>query len=63
MHDAKVSDFVIQRSMRHSNMDTTTVYLKIKPEGIRHAFDALPAVSIPERSGRKRVQQPEPIAA
>lgn len=57
MHDAKVSDFVIQRSMRHSNMDTTTVYLKLRPEGIRHAFDALPTISIPERSGRKRMHQ------
>lgn len=53
MHEAGVSDFVVQRSMRHSNMDTTTIYLKLKPEGIRHGFDQLPAIILPERSGRK----------
>jgi integrase/recombinase XerD len=60
MHDAGVSDFVVQRSMRHSNMDTTTMYLKLRPEGIRHGFDSLPAITIPERSGRRRAQ---PLAA
>ncbi len=54
MHEAGVSDFVVQRSMRHSNMDTTTLYLKLKPEGIRHGFDLLPEITIPERSGRRR---------
>lgn len=53
MHEAGVSDFIVQRSMRHSNMDTTTVYLKLKPEGIRHGFDQLPAITIPKRSGRR----------
>jgi integrase/recombinase XerD len=60
MHDAGVSDFVVQRSMRHSNMDTTTMYLKLRPEGIRHGFDKLPAIIVPERSGRRRA---EPVAA
>lgn len=57
MHEAGISDFIVQRSMRHSNMDTTTLYLKLKPEGIRHGFDALPVITIPERSGRQRVDQ------
>ena len=56
MHEAGVSDFVVQRSMRHSNMDTTTIYLKLRPEGIRHGFDQLPALTLPERSGRRRSQ-------
>jgi integrase/recombinase XerD len=56
MHEAGVSDFVVQRSMRHSNMDTTTIYLKLRPEGIRHGFDQLPAITLPERSGRRRAQ-------
>ncbi|MEE2568618.1 tyrosine-type recombinase/integrase [Pseudarthrobacter sp. J64] len=60
MHDAGVSDFVVQRGMRHSNMDTTTLYLKLRPEGIRHGFEALPALALPDRSGRKRAQ---PLAA
>ncbi|MCT9624267.1 tyrosine-type recombinase/integrase [Pseudarthrobacter equi] len=54
MHEAGISDFVVQRSMRHSNMDTTTLYLKLKPEGIRHGFEALPVIQIPDRSGRRR---------
>lgn len=62
MHEAGVSDFVVQRSMRHSNMDTTTLYLKLKPEGIRHGFDSLPVITIPERSGRQR-RAPERLAA
>jgi integrase/recombinase XerD len=62
MHEAGVSDFVVQRSMRHSNMDTTTLYLKLKPEGIRHGFDSLPVITIPERSGRQR-RTPEQLAA
>ena len=64
MHEAGVSDFVVQRSMRHSNMDTTTLYLKLKPEGIRHGFDSLPIITIPERSGRRRAaDRNEPLAA
>jgi len=64
MHEAGVSDFVVQRSMRHSNMDTTTLYLKLKPEGIRHGFDSLPVITIPERSGRRRAaDRNEPLAA
>lgn len=59
MHEAGLSDFVVQRSMRHSNMDTTTIYLKLRPEGIRHGFDQLPAITMPERSGRRR----RPVAA
>jgi len=54
MHEAGVSDFVVQRSMRHSNMDTTTIYLKLRPEGIRHGFDQLPPITLPDRSGRRR---------
>lgn len=57
MHEAGVSDFVVQRSMRHSNMDTTTLYLKLRPEGIRHGFDLLPALDMPARSGRRRCRQ------
>lgn len=57
MHEAGVSDFVVQRSMRHSNMDTTTIYLKLRPEGIRHGFDQLPALVLPSRSGRRRPVQ------
>lgn len=64
MHEAGVSDFIVQRSMRHSNMDTTTLYLKLKPEGIRHGFDSLPVINIPERSGRRRAaDRGEPLAA
>lgn len=64
MHEAGVSDFVVQRSMRHSNMDTTALYLKLKPEGIRHGFDLLPVINMPERSGRRRKDPgDEPIAA
>lgn len=64
MHEAGVSDFVVQRSMRHSNMDTTTLYLKLKPEGIRHGFEALPVINMPERSGRQRRNaRDEPLAA
>lgn len=62
MHEAGVSDFVVQRSMRHSNMDTTTLYLKLRPEGIRHGFDLLPALDMPTRSGRRRCRR-EPEAA
>lgn len=58
MHDAGVSDFVVQRSMRHTNMDTTTLYLKLRPEGIRHGFDSLPEITIPKCSGRRRSQPP-----
>lgn len=57
MHEAGVSDFVVQRSMRHSNMDTTTVYLKLRPEGIRHGFDSLPPITIPEKSGRRQLPE------
>ncbi len=64
MHEAGVSDFIVQRSMRHSNMDTTTKYLLLRPEGIRHGFDLLPVLQMPERSGRRR-REPDahPIAA
>ncbi|QYC54955.1 tyrosine integrase [Arthrobacter phage Popper] len=55
MHEAGVSDFVVQRSMRHSNMDTTTIYLKLRPEGIRHGFDSLPPITLPEKSGRRQL--------
>ncbi len=61
MHEAGVSDFIVQRSMRHSNMDTTTKYLLLRPEGIRHGFDQLPVITLPERSGRQR--RAEPLAA
>jgi integrase/recombinase XerD len=57
MHEAGVSDFVVQRSMRHSNMDTTTKYLLLRPEGIRHGFDQLPAITLPEKSGRRQVPE------
>ncbi|MBT2594715.1 tyrosine-type recombinase/integrase [Arthrobacter sp. ISL-72] len=57
MHDAGVSSFVIQKGMRHSNMDTTTIYLRLRPEQLRHGFDQLPAVTIPERSGRQKAVQ------
>ena len=63
MHDAGVSDFVVQRSMRHSNMDTTTKYLLLRPEGIRNGFELLPTLDMPERSGRRRHQQPLAEAA
>lgn len=59
MHEAGVSDFIVQRSMRHSNMDTTTKYLLLRPEGIRHGFDLLPVITMPERSGRRRVAPPD----
>ena len=62
MHEAGVSDFVVQRSMRHSNMDTTTNYLHLKPEGIRHGFDSLPVVDIPDRSGRQRARELDDVA-
>ena len=64
MHDAGVSDFIVQRSMRHSNMDTTTKYLLLRPEGIRHGFDSLPVINMPDRSGRRRTtDRDEPLAA
>jgi integrase/recombinase XerD len=59
MHEAGVSSFIIQRSMRHSNMDTTTNYLLLKPEGIRSGFEALPVIHMPKRSGRPRSRWPE----
>lgn len=58
MHDPGVSDFIVQRSMRHTNMDTTTLYLQLRPEGIRHGFDSLPEITIPKCSGRRRNQPP-----
>ncbi|WP_281414523.1 hypothetical protein [Pseudarthrobacter albicanus] len=36
-------------------MDTTTIYLKFRPESIRQGFDQLPAITLPERSGSRQL--------
>lgn len=54
MNRAKVSAFIIQKGMRHANMDTTTAYLGVDIEQIREGFNALPAITLPARSGRQR---------
>lgn len=54
MNKAKISAFVVQGSMRHTNMDTTTRYLGLDVEQIREGFNALPTIELRERSGRQR---------
>lgn len=55
MHKAGVSDFTIQKSMRHSQMQTTNAYLDIDIELIREGLDSLPRLSIPAKVKRVRV--------
>ncbi len=52
MHRAGVSAFTIQEGMRHSLMQTTTVYLTIDPEQVRAGLEMLPAVTMPGRKKR-----------
>ncbi len=54
MNRAGVSAFVVQKGMRHSNMDTTTRYLGIDVDQVREGFDQLPVLTLPVRSGRQR---------
>jgi hypothetical protein len=56
MHRAGVSAFTIQEGMRHSLMQTTTVYLTIDPEQVRAGLEMLPAVTMPAKV-RRRPQQ------
>lgn len=53
MHRAGVSAFTIQEGMRHSMMQTTTVYLTIDPEQVRAGLEMLPTVTMPTKVGRK----------
>lgn len=53
MNRAGVSAFVVQKGMRHSNMDTTTRYMGLDVEQIRQGLDQLPAITLPTRSGRR----------
>lgn len=53
MNGAGVSAFVIQKSMRHANMDTTTRYMGLTVEQVREGFDQLPAITLPTQSGRR----------
>lgn len=54
LNKAGVSAFVVQAGMRHENMATTTHYLLVDDEQIRAGLEQLPAVIVPERSGRAR---------
>lgn len=54
MNKQKVSAFIIQKGMRHVNMDTTNAYLGVDIEQIREGFNSLPTLSMPARSGRQR---------
>lgn len=53
MNRAKISAFVVQKGMRHTNMDTTNRYLGIDIEQIRDGLDHLPPLRMPEQSGRR----------
>lgn len=55
MHKAGINHFTIQKSMRHSQMQTTTVYLDIDMELIREGLNALPRVDIPTKVNRSKV--------
>ncbi len=55
LNKAKVSSFVVQKGMRHSNIETTTKYIDIHVDEIREALDQLPVLHLPARSGRRPV--------
>lgn len=55
MNKAKVTAFVVQKGMRHTNMDTTTRYMGIDIEQVRDGLDHLPVLRMPEQSGRARL--------
>ncbi|MHA7270386.1 tyrosine-type recombinase/integrase [Arthrobacter sp. HLT1-20] len=54
LNRANVSAFAIQKGMRHTQMDTTNRYLVVDLDQVRTGLNQLPAVRMPERSGRKR---------
>lgn len=53
MNRAQVTAFVVQKGMRHTNMDTTTRYMGIDIEQVRDGLDHLPVLQMPEHSGRR----------
>lgn len=55
MHRNNVSAFTIQKGMRHSQMQTTTIYLDVDPELIRAGLNALPRLNMPSKVNRARV--------
>jgi integrase/recombinase XerD len=64
MNRGGVTSFVVQKGMRHSNMDTTNKYIRMDVEQIRAGLDHLPALRMPQQSGRRRTdRQTEVFAA
>lgn len=57
MNKEGVSAFVIQKGLRHANMDTTTRYMGLSVEQVKGGFDQLPTVNFPHQSGRRRTPQ------
>lgn len=53
MNGAGVASFVVQKAMRHANMNTTNIYLGLTIEQVREGFESLPVVEIPRKSGRR----------
>lgn len=53
MNRAGVSAFVVQRGMRHTNMDTTNHYLVVDVEQVRQGMESLPAIRIPTKANRQ----------
>lgn len=49
-----VDPFIVQKTMRHENMDTTAGYRLVSLDEMRAGLEQLPLVHIPERSGRRR---------
>lgn len=49
-----VDPFIVQETMRHESMDTTTHYRLVDLEEMRDGLEHLPVIAMPERSGRKR---------
>lgn len=54
MNRAGTSAFIIQKAMRHENMETTTRYMGVRSEEILGGLESLPVLQMPERSGRQR---------
>jgi integrase/recombinase XerD len=52
--DAGVDSIVAAASLRHSDMQSISKYILVKPELIREGHSRLPLVKVPDRSGRQR---------
>jgi site-specific recombinase XerD len=54
MTRAGVSAFITQHAMRHAQMATTTQYTGVGLDQVREGLNALPKLTVPEVSARRR---------